>query len=346
MLAAEPFSILDTFGKINDAIDVNAVIADEIVSCALSSFDLSLHPKADSERDWRDAATQNDIAKAHSTIRQLYRDWSDEGLPERQACYRPVLADLNRAFEINERRHVNVLVPGAGLGRLVFEICSAGFTVEGNEISWHQLLTSSWILNQTKCAEQYSLFPFALQFTNLISRDHQLHRVQIPDIHPGTSLIQASDCNPQPGEMNMTAADFVAYYSSPTQHSRFNAVVTVFFIDTAPNIVRYIETVKNCLKVGGLWINLGPLHWHFDSREPGTPSLTRQKSDKAKTDASTDEHGSFELSNEELFLLMEKMGFRIEEHEISSQSAGYVQNPHSMLQDTFRVSHWMARNTK
>lgn len=346
MLAAEPFSLLDTFDKIENAIDVNAAIADEVVSSALNSFDLPLHPKAGTERDWRDAATPNDIGKAHSTIRQLYRDWSDEGRPERQACYQPVLADLDRAFGTNERKQVDVLVPGAGLGRLVFEICRAGFRVEGNEISWHQLLTSSWILNQTECAAQYSLFPFALQFTNLVSRDHQLHRVQIPDVHPGMSLSEAGDGNLQPGEMNMTAADFVAYYSSPNQHSRFNAVVTVFFIDTAPNIVRYVETVKNCLKLDGLWINLGPLHWHFDNREPGTPSPTRQKSDRAETGASTDEYGSFELSNEEVLVLIEKMGFQIKEHEIGPQNAGYIQNPDSMLQDAFRVSHWIARKIK
>ena len=32
---------------------------------------------------------------------------------------------------------------------------------------------------------------------------------------------------------------------------RSMAVVTMFFIDTAPNLIKYIETVRNCLRPGG-----------------------------------------------------------------------------------------------
>lgn len=33
--------------------------------------------------------------------------------------------------------------------------------------------------------------------------------------------------------------------------------MTCFFIDTARNIVHYLETIHGLLKPGGLWINLG-----------------------------------------------------------------------------------------
>ena len=33
--------------------------------------------------------------------------------------------------------------------------------------------------------------------------------------------------------------------------------MTVFFIDTAHNIIDYIETINKILKPGGVWINLG-----------------------------------------------------------------------------------------
>ena len=69
--------------------------------------------------------------------------------------------------------------------------------------------------------------------------------------------------------MNMVAGDFLSVYSSPDHHEVFDAVVTVFFIDTAPNVIRYIETVRNCLRPGGVWINVGPLLWHFDERRSG-----------------------------------------------------------------------------
>lgn len=346
MLATEPFALLDTFNNIDDAIDTNAVVANAIVSCGVDAFGLQLGPQAGGELNWHDAATPNDIGKAHSTIRQFYRDWSKEGLAERRACYEPILTDLDRAFADIERSKVQVLVPGAGLGRLVFEICRRGFSAEGNEISWHQLLASSWILNHTNHEAQYPLFPFALQFTNLVSRSHQLFQTHIPDIHPSTSLAEAANNGFKTGDMSMIAADFVAYYSSPSQSSKFDVVVTVFFIDTASNVLQYIETVKNCLKRGGIWINLGPLHWHFDSREASSQNVKRESYNGKENVIDIAEHGSIEFTDEEIRLLLERMGFQIEQHEVESQHIGYIQNPYSMLQDTFRVSHWVAKHVK
>ena len=33
---------------------------------------------------------------------------------------------------------------------------------------------------------------------------------------------------------------------------------------------RYVETIKNCLKSGGIWTNIGPLLWHFENNAPGS----------------------------------------------------------------------------
>lgn len=38
---------------------------------------------------------------------------------------------------------------------------------------------------------------------------------------------------------------------------KWDAVVTCFFIDTAKNIVDYLETIHKVLKTGGVWINAG-----------------------------------------------------------------------------------------
>lgn len=39
--------------------------------------------------------------------------------------------------------------------------------------------------------------------------------------------------------------------------------MTCFFIDTANNIFQYIDTIFDTLKHGGIWINYGPLLFHF-----------------------------------------------------------------------------------
>ena len=40
-----------------------------------------------------------------------------------------------------------------------------------------------------------------------------------------------------------------------------------FFIDTANNIISYIETIYNLLKKDGLWVNFGPLLYHYADME-------------------------------------------------------------------------------
>ncbi|WMV31738.1 hypothetical protein MTR67_025123 [Solanum verrucosum] len=62
---------------------------------------------------------------------------------------------------------------------------------------------------------------------------------------------------------SMCGGDFVEVYSDPSQAGVWDAVVTCFFLDTAHNIVEYIEIISKVLKDGGVWINLGPLLYHF-----------------------------------------------------------------------------------
>jgi hypothetical protein len=345
MLAEPPFSLLENFNKVDDAIDVNSEIADAILATGLSSFGLAANPdQSDPRQNWHGAASASDVNKAHSTIRQFYRDWSSEGRGERDASYGPVIRDLDREFRnrLNEEEPVRVLVPGAGLGRLVFDICQAGFDAEGNEISYHQLLASSWVLNHTLGPQRHELYPFALHFSNILSREQQLKKIFFPDVHPGAAMIEAQSHGHTPfGTMSMSAADFVVLYSQPSQRNTFDAVATVFFIDTAPNLIRYIETIRNCLRPNGIWINNGPLLWHF---EDGNQRIRSESSDNGQNQG-IGEPGSVELTEEEVFRLVERLGFKIEQRQSPEQrvECGYIQDPDSMLRPLYRPSHWIAR---
>ncbi|RVX74400.1 hypothetical protein B0A52_01526 [Exophiala mesophila] len=385
MLAEPPFSILDTLSAVDDAIDDNADLADGILLQGLSSFGLNQNPPKNSMLDWKGSAKPGDIAKAYSTIRQFYRDWSTEGFKsEVEPLLSIILSDLEAYLASQEPRKGNsagpsILLPGAGLGRILFELCMKGYCTTGNEISYHQLIASNFILNCTQRPHQFPIYPFATNFTNVISRSNQLKRVTIPDIHPATAISQC----PNPGEMNMTAGDFVLSYSNVESRENFDAIVSVFFIDTAPNLIRYIETVWNCLKKGGYWINIGPLLWHFDSRVHGKDTEDKEEDDDDEQDPDPAEHphthphshstqhqhhtpdsssfqsqaqdkgignpGSFELSDDEVIHLVTKLGFEIQRHEIidhapgSNESFGYIQDPNSLLQNRYRCSHWVAK---
>ena len=336
MLAAPPFSLLASLDRVDDAIDANADIAAEIVNTAIESLGgLHLAPT-----DWHDCATPQDLDKARSTITQFYRDWSDEGAAEREAYYTPVLDTIQKRFsDADPKRAIRILIPGAGLGRLVFELCRLGHTVEGNEISYHQLMASNWVLNHIDPNTTHDLYPFALNFSNLTRREDQMKCVKVPDLHPGKSLADHAEFEDR---MSMTAGDFITLYGAEKYEDAFDAVASVFFVDTAPNIIRYIETVRNCLRVNGIWINLGPLLWHFADRGP--PDLHERVEPRLGEGVlGIEAPGSFELTNEELLLLVARMGFEIEMHEIRDDGEGYIQNPHSLLRNVYRCSHWVAR---
>jgi carnosine N-methyltransferase len=342
-LSEPPFNMLDTLSRVDTAIDANSDIADAILQSGLQSMGMEstsngIDNPAQSTNtpEWQGASTKADLDKARSTIHQLYRDWSAEGIVERAACYNPVLADLhNYVPPDNGEEGIRVLVPGAGLGRLVFEICAAGYHAEGNEISYHQLLTSSFILNHTRQANEWPLYPWALNFSNHVRREDQLRKVMIPDVHPAS--LRSS------GSMGMTTGDFCVLYRGDEYKDAFDAVTTVFFIDTAPNLITYIETVLHCLKPGGVWINLGPLLWHFEERSPKQNDTRNTESTTKDENLGIGESGSFELSEDEVVKLLEHLGFLFLKHDVDFMETGYVQSPRSMLRSVYRPSHWVVR---
>lgn len=56
----------------------------------------------------------------------------------------------------------------------------------------------------------------------------------------------------------LVEGDFTTVFNTKPQ-VQFDVIVTYFFIDTARNLATYFDTIKNLLRPGGYWINLGPL---------------------------------------------------------------------------------------
>ncbi|KAH6603304.1 hypothetical protein Trco_008079 [Trichoderma cornu-damae] len=346
LLAAPPFNFLDTLDKVDEAIDTNAGLARAILKSGLASFN-ALPPNSSGSdqpvmpREWAGIAKHADIDKARSTLRQFYRDWTAAGAGERAASYGPVMKALERErAKTPERRCLKVLVPGAGLGRLVFELCRDGYEAEGNEISYHQLLASSYILNECGSPEQHTIFPWVHTFSNHTTRENHLRSYRVPDIHPGTVLLSTPDI----GSMSMCAADFLCLYGDGDHKDSYDAVASVFFLDTAPNLIRYLEVIYHCLRPGGLLVNVGPLLWHFENNAPGNHGHDDDGDGEHDFNNSSGiaDPGSFELSNDEVMALVEKVGFVVESMEMGIR-APYIQDMDSMLHTVYNATAWVAR---
>lgn len=252
----------------------------------------------------RNFANEREQENLRSLLRQLVRDWSEEGKDEREASYGPIMRLLDSSFPSSSpRENIRVLVPGAGLGRFVYEIAHAGFDCEGNDFSLFMLFPSQFMLNGNLKPKSYNIHPWILPFSNHLSISSQIRAIPIPDI-----LVEP----PKSGYMSMTAGDFLEVYGKSEEMASWDAVVSCFFLDTAKNVVQYIRMFYNLLKAGGVWINHGPLLYHFE----GSSDI------------------SIELSFEEVVEVAERIGFKVEH--TSTTVCPYAQDPNSMYQTSYR----------
>ncbi|KAJ1698334.1 hypothetical protein LUZ63_006846 [Rhynchospora breviuscula] len=253
-----------------------------------------------------------DVDKVRCIIRNIVRDWAQEGQRERDECYKPILEEINRLFPDRTRgRPPSCLVPGAGLGRLALEISSLGFVSQGNEFSYYMMICSSFILNNTREANEWTIYPWIHSNCNSLSTDDQLRPVSFPDIHPASAGITEG--------FSMCGGDFVEVYNDRSQEGSWDAVVTCFFLDTAHNIVEYIEIIAKILKVGGVWINLGPLLYHF-------------------ADSYGEDEMSIELSLEDVKKVAFYYGFELEVEKMIETT--YTANTRSMMQTRYTAAYW------
>ncbi|XP_062107047.1 uncharacterized protein LOC133818284 isoform X2 [Humulus lupulus] len=274
-----------------------------------------------SNHEWLDPSFQFDVPlvdvdKVRCIIRNIVRDWAEEGQKERDQCYKPILEELDILFPNRSKESPPAcLVPGAGLGRLALEISRLGFISQGNEFSYYMMICSSFILNNTENAGEWKIYPWIHSNCNSLLDSDQLRPVSIPDIHPASAGITEG--------FSMCGGDFVEVYNDPSQVGIWDAVVTCFFIDTAHNIVEYIEIISKILKDGGIWINLGPLLYHF-------------------ADMYGQEDGmSVELSLEDVKKVALHYGFHFEKEKTIETT--YTTNSRSMMQNRYFAAFWTAR---
>lgn len=257
-----------------------------------------------------------DVDKVRCIIRNIVRDWASEGWKERNQCYKPILEELDRLFPSrSEDRPPRCLVPGCGLGRLALEISCLGFVSQGNEFSYYMMICSNLILNCTQTTEEWKIYPWIHSNCNSLSDNDQFRAVSFPDIHPASAGTTEG--------FSMCGGDFAEVYNDKSQEGAWDAVVTCFFMDTAHNIVEYIEIISRILRDGGVWINFGPLLYHF-------------------ADAyGTDDEMSIELSLEDVKRVAFNYGFQMEQEKTIETT--YTANPRSMMENRYYAAFWTMR---
>lgn len=319
----------------------------------------SLHPQYSSDAQ---------MSKVSSVLKSLARDWSGEYREERDMTYRPLLELVQKYVPLPlGALPPRICVPGAGVGRLAFELAALGYSVQGNEFSLYMLLASDFILNAGISPQTpLKISPWLLESRNVHHPNDPTRIVFIPDVDP-YMLLQTKirqDCAlaqdrpavepseragdsverdsvPPPAEFSMAAGEFVSVYGAPREQGQWDAVVACFFLDASPSIVEYLQVVHSMLKVGGLLVNLGPLLWHW-SGPAMRPDDSFEEYIQRYSYLDAKYLTSVDLCWEDIQAVLCNIGFSLEECE-TGHPAYYTADRKSMMNTEYRCISFVAR---
>ncbi|KAI0258497.1 N2227-like protein-domain-containing protein [Gloeopeniophorella convolvens] len=230
----------------------------------------------------------------------VVRDWTEEGSAERDTIHSPILTALQSEFS-GGRGTKRILLPGFGLGRLAHEIAkNKDFKVDACELDYGSVIPYRWLLNNTSHALQHSVHPFIHKWQHQGTRTSRFRATRFPDMLPTTPV-------------RLVEGDFLTQFPDD---ARYDAIVTLFFIDVSEDAMDFIENIYRLLKPGGLWINLGPFKWG--------------------------KHSQLQLSAEEMLDLSRIIGFTIDQGSRRTIEAVYGHQIGSLLQYTYGTQFWTA----
>ena len=123
--------------------------------------------------------------------------------------------------------------------------------IDANDFNYSNILLCDYLFNYSK-KDQFEYQPLIRSFSNYLTEETVFKKFSFPD----------EDINLQgKGKMTLTGGDFIHLFYDKKEC--YDCVITCFFIDTAKNVFEYIDVISNVLKKGGIWINFGPLSYHW-----------------------------------------------------------------------------------
>ena len=183
---------------------------------------------------------------------------------------------------------LRVLIPGAGVARLPFQIAEAFPNVQviANEENLNLIFAANFVLNKCERINAFRIYPNISDLTNRITSSAVTTPIAFPDV----TTRKSDDFG-----LTMVPGTFQELCHSSFEEESVDCVVTCFFLDTAHNCIEYVSLIKKVLKSDGIWINLGGLDCIYEPYDSDT---------------------SIELSLETLKKIIIDLGFLILKNEV------------------------------
>lgn len=329
----EDAGYMDKLKSIDRHIDLNQTALDGIVKSTKSGYGLSY-------KDFEWLNTQKTVQSTSTTnyrvveaLGHFVRDWSPVGHEEVDAIHNYVKSQLDKVIPEGEEQSTCVVIPGSGLGRVAHEVSThrnfgAVHAVEFSGLmhACNEYAYDNDKVESEKKGKSPTIYPYVHTCSNFADTDSQFRAVSIET--PGS----------RPGNL-FTHLDDFRFFDIPDASKYSNVVVvSVFFIDTAENLIDYLDVISRItapstrtgLPANGYWINVGPLKY-------GTAAQV-------------------ELNTAEIRKIRRKLGWK-DLHEVETIKdpnspggpggvLGYITDKQSMWQGYYGVNMWTSGQSK
>lgn len=201
----------------------------------------------------KDVATDSQyltpLSNITESLNHLVRDYNEYYFAnEVKPLVDYILKEIDGISTSNE---IDIIVPGSGAGRIAYEISK---NVKNSKIFSIELNSLMYALNSSlyKCEEKLNIKPFILDYSNHLDLSDQTKSFEII-----TNKFE------KPQNLELICDNFLKFIPCNTDNNKIGIVVTAFFMDTAENILEYMEKIESMKKYYKRvhWINIGPLKY-------------------------------------------------------------------------------------
>ena len=246
-----PFDYKEKVKKVREGLNTNQIFLTKIAYLYLNKFNY-IQLTSEYINQYLD---QEESFLGKTFLKVLTREWTEEGKEERSKSITPIIQELKKYFDYENKtlmdNGVNVLVIGSRFGRMIYELAKLGYKIEANERNYVFTLVANYLFNYSKKNEN-CICPRISSFCSSYTEESVTKKHYFPDVDICEDLKNVKKEN-----IKITKRHFEDEYAD--KKDLFNCVITAFSTNEAKSIINFTETVNNVLKKGGIWINIGGL---------------------------------------------------------------------------------------
>ncbi|KAI5951243.1 hypothetical protein KGF54_004317 [Candida jiufengensis] len=253
---AEKTGYINKLNSIDTAIGNNQKFVDEIANYAISNYGITKTDFDSLENDLKSNSSGSNY-RVIEALGHYTRDWTPGSLSlELLPIFEYIASQLEILIDYRQKKDTVLIFPGSGLGRLAYEFAKwdygAVYSIENSGLM-NLFVDYNYSKDTTK---SHIIQPYIHTNSDFYSTESQFRSVEYKPIGESN----------KPKNLHIVNEDFTTFEIPNRDQFKNVVVVSVFFLDTAENLITYLDTIEKLSKPSGkvergYWINAGPLKY-------------------------------------------------------------------------------------